>query len=74
MITEQDKCDIFVDFLNSAEWTFPIHSFIDYYCVIFATSAKEHFEEKTKVYNEYKSIVGSSLHSFVTSILKMDVS
>lgn len=74
MITDQDKCDIFVDFLNSAEWALPIHSFIDYYCVIFATPAKEHVEEKTKVFNEYKSIVGSNLHSFVTSVLKIDVS
>lgn len=73
MSSEQDKLDIFVDFLNSADWAFPIHSFIDYYCVIFATHSQEHREEKTKVFNEYKSIVGSNLHSFVTSVLGIDV-
>lgn len=68
--SDEDLLDIFVDFLKSAEWTFPVQSFIDFYCVIFATeNTKEHFSEKSRVYSEYKSIVGTNLSQFTSKVL-----
>ena len=50
-----DKLDLFMDFLETDEWIFPVQSFIDYYCVVFATDIPlEHLEEKSRVYDEYK--------------------
>ena len=72
-VDDEDRLDMFVDFLNSAEWTFPVQSFIDYYCVIFATKdKKEHLSEKSRVYDEYKSIVGTNLSQFTSNVLSID--
>ena len=50
-----DKLDLFMDFLETDEWIFPVQSFIDYYCVVFATDVPlEHLEEKSRIYDEYK--------------------
>ena len=35
MQKSQERLDIFVDYLESAEWIQPVQSFIDYYCVVF---------------------------------------
>jgi hypothetical protein len=53
--SDTERLDIFVDFLGSQEWVMPVQSFIDYYCVIFATdSPEDHLTEKKRVYDEYK--------------------
>lgn len=45
--SDEETLDIFVDYLGSAEWIFPVQSFIDYYCLVFATEdKKEHLPEK----------------------------
>lgn len=72
-ISDEDRLLVFVDFLGSAEWIFPVQSFIDYYCVVFATEdLQEHLAEKSRVYSEYKSIVGSNLNQFLTSVMDID--
>jgi hypothetical protein len=41
--------------------------------VIFATeNKKEHFTEKSRVYTEYKSIVGTNLSQFTSKVLWVD--
>ena len=53
----------------------PVESFIEYYCIIFATNnEQEHFEEKQSIYKEYKQIVGSNLQNFLKNVLKMNAS
>jgi len=62
-----------LQFLASDEWILPVWSFIDYYCVVFATKdVKEHLEEKLRIYNEYKTIVSANLNSFLTAVLAID--
>jgi len=57
----------------SDEWVLPVRSFIDYYCVVFATKDyKEHLEEKERVYSEYKTIVSGNLNTFLNSVLGID--
>ena len=36
-LTSEDKFDLFCDFVQSDEWILPVQSFIDYFCIIFAT-------------------------------------
>lgn len=66
-----DECfDLFIDFIESDEWLLPIESFIDYFCIMFPTSNyNEHFKEKNRIFNEYKSIVVCNLDTFLTEIL-----
>ena len=73
MQKSQERLDIFVDYLESAEWIMPVQSFIDYYCVVFYSQDRnEDFEAKSKIYEEYKSIVGGNLNQFLTGVLKID--
>lgn len=37
-ISDEDKLNILVEYMVSAEWILPVQSFIDYYCVVFATA------------------------------------
>lgn len=54
-ISESEKLEILLDYVVSDEWVLPVQSFIDYYCVVFATEDyQEHLEEKQRVYTEYK--------------------
>ena len=65
-----NKLELFVEFLETDEWIFPIQSFIDYYCVIFATDAPlEHLEEKSRVYEQYKNTVSTNMNEFLSSVL-----
>lgn len=66
-----DECfDLFIDFIESDEWLLPIESFIDYFSVMFPTSSyNEHFKEKNRIFNEYKSIVKLNMETFLTEIL-----
>ena len=67
-ISDGEKLDIFLKFVVSDEWVLPVQSFIDYYCVVFATEDyQEHLEEKQRVYHEYKKIVSGNLNSFLQS-------
>jgi hypothetical protein len=67
----QDECfDLFIDFIESDEWLLPIESFIDYFCIAFPTpEPQEHFEEKNKIFQEYKQVVQTNLHKFLKEIL-----
>ena len=59
--------------MESAEWVMPVQSFIDYYCVVFySKDHKQDFEAKSKICEEYKSIVGGNLNQFLTNVLKID--
>ena len=70
---DQERLDILIDYLESEEWIIPVQSFIDYYCVVFATKNKtEHIQEKQRVYDEYKSVVGGNLNYFTSSILQLN--
>jgi hypothetical protein len=61
-LTDQERLDIFVDFLCSQDWNMPVQSFIEYYCIIFASeNEQEHFAEKQTIYKEYKQVVGTNL-------------
>jgi len=74
-VSDEERLDIFVDFLGSQEWNMPVQSFIDYYCVIFATdSPEDHLTEKKRVYDEYKQVVGSNLDRFMRTVMHMDAS
>lgn len=69
-LSMDDKLDLFCDFLDSDEWIFPVQSFIDYYCVVFAhEDPKENFTEKQVVYKEYKEIVCSNLDKFLADVI-----
>lgn len=46
-ISDEEKLNILVEYMVSAEWILPVQSFIDYYCVVFATADfQDHFNEK----------------------------
>lgn len=48
---DEEKFDIFVDYIDSDEWVLPIKSFIDYYCLVFSSEdPEEHLVEKQKVF------------------------
>lgn len=69
-VSESDKLKIFLEYMVSAEWVLPVRSFIDYYCVVFATKDyNEHLEEKQRVYGEYKEVVSGNLNTFLNSSL-----
>lgn len=40
-----DKMDLFCDFLETDEWILPIKSFIECYCLVFATEDPQEFLE-----------------------------
>jgi The ARF-like 2 binding protein BART len=67
-VSESEKLEIFLNYMASDEWVLPVQSFIDYYCVVFATEEyHEHQDEKQRVYQEYKQIVSGNLNIFLHS-------
>ena len=67
---ENEKFDLFLDFIYSDEWLNPINTFIEEYCLIFATNEPEEFkDEKNKVFESYRKMVASTLDDFLTQIL-----
>jgi len=72
-LTEDDKFDMFLDFIYSDEWLLPIDSFIEYNCLIFTSADEtESMQEKTRIYNDYRDTIANYIDKFLRNCLGMN--